>query len=178
MSDKDKLDDLEERSEYLALQLSGYSKAALVMIFVVYLGWALAGGIDAHLLTMQDAQLNQEMTKLAENTLNQSAQDWQGTFANIMYRIGPRMHWFADAFISGVLTCAYIGWLVGRWTENPRWAGLLPVLYIFSGLNPACIGDNVYVQRLTLEEQFLVVAGQCTAAHLMAYRAFEKKQSR
>ncbi len=176
MSEEDKREDLEERSEHLALQLSGYAKASLVMIFAVYLGWAFAGGIDAHFTAMSDPQLNQEITQLAENMLNgQSDQNWQDVFSQTMFRIAPQMHWLADALISGIITCAFVGWLVGRWTDNPRWAGLMPVMYILSGLNPACLGDGVYVYRLTLEEQFLVVAGQCIAAHLMAYRTYEKR---
>ena len=176
MNEDNNRDDLEEKSAHIALQLSGYAKASLVMIFVVYLGWAFAGGVDAQLVTMNDPQLSQDLAKLSEDILNgRSDQSWQDAFSQTMYAIAPQMHWLADALISGILTCAFVGWLVGRWTDNPRWAGLMPVLYILSGLNPACLGDGVYVQRLSLEEQFLVVAGQCTAAHLMAYRAYEQK---
>ncbi|MDO5296364.1 MAG: hypothetical protein Q4F00_07010 [bacterium] len=179
MNEDDNRDDLEEKSAYLAVQLSGYAKASLVMIFVVYLGWALAGGIDAHFVTMSDPQLNQEIAQLSEDILDgKSTQNWQDVFSQTMLSVAPRMHWLADAFISGVLTCAFVGWLVGKWTDNPRWAGLMPVLYILSGLNPACLGDGVYVQRLTLEEQFLVVAGQCISAHLFAYRVYEKKSKK
>lgn len=158
-------------------RLSGYAKVAVLMLFLLPLSWAFAGGIDLQFAVAADPALTQAMNEASRAMIaGQSSTEWMSSCANIVMQASSQMHWFADALISGVLSCALLGFLLGHWSDDPSWAGLLPVLFIASGMNPACMGDGAFMPHLPVADQFLVLAGQCTALHLMAYRVYERRR--
>ena len=152
---------------------------ALLMLFVLPLSWAFACGVDLQFAVASDPDLTKAMDEASKAMLaGQSSAEWMKSCAQIVMQASPRMHWFADALISGVLACTLLGGVLGRWSDDPSWAGLLPVLFIFSGVNPACMGDGAFLPHLPIADQFFVLAGQCTAMHLVAYWVCDRRQER
>ncbi len=150
-----------------------YAQVGLVMLFGVYLLWAFMGGLDAQLILMRHPELATEYEALLKGKISGDE-----LFMKTLMLIAPHMHWFYLAVASSLVAYPCLGWLLGRMLDcPPTWAGLLPILGLLSGFNPAFIGASDFIATLSLEESIAVLTVQIVCIQGAAAFTFERRQA-
>lgn len=160
------------RTSSLIGRLAAYAQVGLIMIFSVYLLWAFLGGIDAQYLVYMNKGLAAQYAKiLSSGTVGDQL------FVDILTLIAPHMHWFYLALGSSVIAFPCLGWLLTRLLDcEPKWAGILPILGLFSGLNPVRLGGDGFVTAFSLSEQVVLLGIQIFCIHWTASLIYERRQ--
>ena len=153
-------------------RLAAYAQVGLIMVFSVYLLWAFLGGIDAQYLVCMNKGLAGQYAKILS-----SGTTGDQLFIDILNLIAPHMHWFYLALGSSVLAFPCLGWLLARLLDcEPKWAGILPILGLFSGLNPVRLGGDGLVASFSISEQALLLGIQIFCIHWTAAWFYERRQ--
>lgn len=150
--------------------LSLYTQVALVMVAGVYLLWAVLGGVDSQIVMLSDPALQAQVEAAAK--AHQGSEQWVVEVLKVM---GPRMHWPALALVTSLLAFPLLGWLLGRFADDPTWAGILPLVDLLSGLNPIMIGQNDIIPALTLQQQVGILLVQILTIHATAQWAWSRR---
>ncbi|MGM9992121.1 MAG: hypothetical protein ACI376_04640 [Candidatus Bruticola sp.] len=150
---------------------ASYAQVGLIMIFSVYLLWAFLGGLDAQYLVY----VNKGLASRYAEILNSGTVGDQ-LFIEILTLIAPHMHWFYLAVASSLIAFPFLGWLLARMLDcEPKWAGLLPIFGVFSGLNPVRLGGDGIIAAFTTSEQFIILGLQILCIHFSAAFIYEKQ---
>lgn len=144
--------------------LSVYAQVSLAMVAGVYLMWAFLGGVDAQIVMTADPVLKSRV-----EAVTLSAQGNEQWVVDVLKLVAPHMHWGALALGASLLTFPFLGWLLGRYAEDPSWAGILPLVDLVSGLNPIRLGDNDLIAPLPMEQQVGLLLLQILSIHLVAH---------
>lgn len=148
-----------------------YSLVGVIMVFTLYIVWALLGGVDAQILLLQNPKLEAAYLNIVNSGVSNDK-----LFLKIIELMAPHIHWFNLAFISSILVFPFLGWLFGRLSSwEPNWAGLLPVLGLFSGVNPARLNGGDYVKLFSLDLQIILVVTQIVCIQLFAWLTYMRK---
>lgn len=155
-------------------RLAAYAQVGLIMIFSVYLLWAFLGGIDAQYLVYMNKGLAAQYAKILSSGITGDQ-----LFIDILNLIAPHMHWFYLALVSSVIAYPCLGWLLARLLDcEPKWAGILPILGLFSGLNPVRLGGDGLVAAFTMPEQAILLGVQIFCIHWTAAWVYERRQKK
>ncbi len=153
-------------------RLAAYAQVGLIMFFSVYLLWAFLGGLDAQYLVYMNKGLAAQYAKILS-----SGTTGDQLFIDILSLIAPHMHWFYLALGSSLIAYPCLGWLLARLLDcEPKWAGLLPILGLFSGLNPVRLGGDGLIAAFTLPEQAFLLGIQIFCIHWTAAWVYERRQ--
>ncbi|MBQ7528837.1 hypothetical protein IJT10_02895 [bacterium] len=148
-----------------------YSLVGVIMVFTLYIVWALLGGIDAQILLMQSPKLEAAYLKIINSGVAR-----EKLFLQVIELMAPHIHWFNLAFISSILVFPFLGWLFGRLSNwEPNWAGLLPILGLFTGVNPAHLNGGDYVKLFSIDLQFILIITQIVCIQLFAWITYMNK---
>ncbi len=143
--------------------LSVYAQVSLAMVAGVYLVWAFLGGLDAQIVMVADPALQARVQAAAD--ASQGNEQW---VVEVLKLVAPRMHWGGLALVTSLVTFPFLGWLLGRYAEDPSWAGILPLVDLVSGLNPIRLGGNDLIAPLPLDQQIGLLLLQILGIHLTA----------
>ncbi|MGM9998594.1 MAG: hypothetical protein ACI38Q_04275 [Candidatus Bruticola sp.] len=153
---------------------ASYAQVGLIMVFSVYLLWAFLGGLDAQYLVYANKGLADKYAAI----LNSGTVGDQ-LFVDILTLIAPHMHWFYLALASSLLAFPCLGWILARLLDcEPKWAGLLPIFGVFSGLNPVRLGGDGFITAFTTSEQFIILGIQILCIHCSAAFVYERRQKK
>lgn len=141
-----------------------YAQVAVAMIPLVALFAGLCAGVDYLLVLLTDASLMEQVQKAAE-----AHRDTDRFVPEMMALLAPRMHWSLLVLAASLLTFPLLGWIVGRYAQNPGWAGILPLLDLASGFNPVLMGTPEVPQLVPVLEQVGILIVQIVAVHGTAY---------
>lgn len=144
-----------------------YVQVSLLMVAGVYLLWALLGGVDSQVALALHPELAGQVEAAVK--AHQGSEQWVVEVLKIM---SPHMHWAAVALVTSLIAFPLLGWLLGRYAEDPSWAGVLPLVDLLSGLNPAMIGQQDLIPLLTLPEQVGILMVQIVTLHVTAQWAW------
>lgn len=144
-------------------RLAVYAQAGLLMVVGVYFVWAFVGGLDAQLAMSGNAEL---ITRV--NDITKSGLSGDKMVIQVLQVMAPHMHWFEIALVASLVSFPVLGYFLGRYVDDPNWAGILPVLDLLSGMNPAYIGDNRMVVPLEMGQQLAVLLTQIIAIQAVA----------
>ena len=147
-----------------------YVQVSLLMVAGVYLLWALLGGVDSQVALAQNPELVAQVEAAVK--AHQGSEQWVVEVLKVM---APRMHWAAVALGTSLVAFPLLGWLLGRYAEDPSWAGVLPLVDLLSGLNPVMIGQQDLIPLLTLPEQIGILLVQIVTIHLTAQWAWRRR---
>ncbi len=151
-------------------RLARYAQIALLMVIIVYLVWAVGGGIDAQLVAGSHPEIASQLVLLEKQGFTEQ------NLLNILTMLNPHMHWFGLALFSSLVSFSMVGMMVGRWTDNPGWAGALPIIDLIAGFNPVLLGGAPnLIGRLSLEQQIAVLLLQVIVVHSVAQTVFLKR---
>jgi len=153
--------------------LSVYAQVSLAMVAGVYLVWAFLGGLDAQIVMVADPALQARVQAAADST--QGNDQW---VVEVLKLVAPRMHWGTLALVASLVTFPLLGWLLGRYAEDPSWAGILPLVDLVSGLNPIRLGGNDLIAPLPLDQQVGLLLLQILGIHLTAHLAHARRLAR
>ena len=160
------------RTSSLIGRLAAYAQVGLIMVFSVYLLWAFLGGIDAQYLVYMNKGLAAQYAKILTSGITGDQ-----LFVDILTLIAPHMHWFYLALGSSVIAFPCLGWLLARLLDcEPKWAGILPILGLFSGLNPVRLGGDGFVTAFSISEQAVLLGIQIFCIHWTAALIYERRQ--
>lgn len=152
--------------------LSVYAQVSLAMVAGVYLLWAFIGGIDAQIAMLLDPSLQAQVEEAAR--AHQGSEEW---VVEVLKIVAPRMHWPAVALVASLLAFPLLGWLLGRYAEDPSWAGILPMVDLLSGLNPIMLGQQDLIPVLPVHQQFGILLVQILCIHLTAHRVHVRRRA-
>jgi len=152
--------------------LSVYAQVSLAMVAGVYLLWAFIGGIDAQVAMLLNPGLQDQVEEAAR--VHQGSEEW---LVEVLKIVAPRMHWPAVALVASLLAFPLLGWLLGRYAEDPSWAGILPMVDLLSGLNPIMLGQQDLIPVLPVHQQFGILLVQILCIHLTAHRVHVRRRA-
>ncbi len=153
--------------------LSIYAQVSLAMVAGVYLLWAFVGGIDAQIAMLADPTLQAQVEEATR--VHQGSEEW---VLEVLRIVAPRMHWPAVALVTSLMAFPLLGWLLGRFADDPSWAGVLPMVDLLSGLNPVMLGHQELIPVLPLHQQVGILLLQILTIHLAAQWAHARRLSR
>lgn len=157
--------DPESQPSPVAHNIALYAQIGLVMLVGVYVVWVVLCGIDAQIAMMTDPHLLEEIKAatgidFSDSSTVPSLNAGADQFVTLLRIVSPKMHWFAVAVVTSVICFPPLGFLLGRSAQDPSWAGLLPVIGLASGMNPACISSPESGALFPLSYQLIVLVLQ------------------
>ncbi len=169
MSDEQHKVEMPEQTSFIG-RLARYAQISLLMVVIVYLIWAVGGGIDAQLVASEHPEIASQLVLLEKHGFTEQ------NLMSILTLLNPHMHWFGLALFSSLVSFTLVGIMVGRWTDNPSWAGALPIIDLVAGFNPVLLGGAPnLIGRLTLGQQTAVLILQVVVVHNVAQAVFIKR---
>ncbi|NMA27452.1 MAG: hypothetical protein GX934_06785, partial [Burkholderiales bacterium] len=66
---------------------------------------------------------------------------------------------------------------LGRYAEDPSWAGILPLVDLLSGLNPIMLGQQDLIPVLPVHQQLGILLVQILCIHMVAYRVHARRKA-